>query len=146
MPSKTSNGCSKYSLCQFLSLIQKELKAESMHAHCPFFMTTSIVMFFLFVFANSQLSIAYLSFVFQWWKNAFFPFYFMPKFALTWQRTYYFSVAKFLFYSKNFARFPGEKFSNRHIWLRSFVVGHQPTYLMNPISRGSPPHLPIFVI
>lgn len=36
MPSKTSNGCSKYSLslCQFLSLIQKELKADSMHAHC----------------------------------------------------------------------------------------------------------------
>jgi hypothetical protein len=49
------------------------------------------------------------------------------------------SVAKFLFYSKTFARFSGEKFSNRHIWLRSFVGGHQPTYLMNPIS--TPPVL-----
>jgi hypothetical protein len=28
-------GCSKYSLCQFLSLIQKELKAERMHAPLP---------------------------------------------------------------------------------------------------------------
>jgi hypothetical protein len=91
------------------------------------------VFFFLYLpILSCQLPIYHL---FSSDGKMLFPFYFMPKFALTWQRTYYFSVAKLLFYSKTLARFSGEKFSNRHIWIRSFVGGHQPTYLMNPISR-----------
>jgi hypothetical protein len=71
MPSKTSNGWSKYSLCQFLSFIQKELKAEE-HA-CPLPILHDRIDCYVFSFFLPILS-CQLPICLQWWKNAFFHF------------------------------------------------------------------------